>query len=746
MRESTVWCPLADLCLALLGALCLVLLPPAVAVVSSAVIAVPGDQPTIQDAVDAAGPGDTIQVAPGVYFEAVRVNGAQDGLTIEAMDPADPPVIHGTPHVSNDGIRVDGIHGVTIRNVHIVGAYNGVRLNGVTSALLTGLYIEDNALGIRVYLGQDNRVEECTIAHTRVEQGIFIDSSPGIVLAQNFVTDAAHGGIRVLGSPCATLIGNHAIDNRGSDGIGIDHSDGARVHGCVASGNYRHGFLLSNSHGLTLGGNTADDNLNVGLQVDGCAPFDSVADVAGGNNSGSGNPQGDIVVVAPSSGSTSSVVCAAVATPTPTFALSTPTPPAALPTLTPTAALSTPTLTATLPTPTVAMTATSTPSALPTSTAALTISATPTVVGTASSTPVPTTTVVSTPLPSPLATTTIPPAPTASPTPIPADPTRCRRAVSRAGGAFAKAKVSALKTCEERLLKGKFGPDPGPGARLAYCLADRRTAAKIDRARARLERLIDRECGGLNGVCGDVDDNLDMQSDLGFPSVCPDVDGAGCTNDLTDCREASACIECIHDAATDRAIALFYDDFIEVGGAATSKSLAKCQKTMGKETVRYLLARMKALGKCWHDRFKGKHAEPCPTLSTQASIRRADLRRIGKICRICGGADAACDQVVAAVDPGIPVLGGSGGGDDLTPGEIGFASTCPDVMVPANASHGDTGCFGPVVTLADAAFCLGCVAEFAADCSDRSGVQPFAPYPVSCSGSTDISSVPTPTP
>jgi len=738
MCESKAWCPLVVLCVGLLASV--------VTEASGALIAVPGDQPTIQDAVDAAGPGDTIQVAPGDYHERVLVDGAQDGLTIEAADVANPPIIHGTPNASQDGIRVDGLDGLTIRNIHVIGAYNGIRLNGVTGALLTGLYIEDNALGIRVYQGQGNRVEQCTIVHTRVEQGIFVDSSPGVVLSQNSVTDAAHGGIRVLNSPCATLNATQAIDSRGTSGIHLDHCDGARVEGCTASGSYRNGFVVSNSPDLTLVGNTADDNQDVGLRIDGCAPFETVDDVTNGGNAGSGNQQAEIVVVPPSSGSSSSVVCAPVATPTAVLAPSpSPTP-------------STPTTAGSTPTPTVTVTtAGSTPGptltvadSTPTPTVTIAGSTPTTTTGpTANSTPLPTATVAqatatSTPVPSPLATTTTEPVPTASSTPVPADPARCQRAVARAGGAFAKGKVSALKRCEERLLKGKLGPDPGPGARLAYCLADPRTLAKIARSYERLEDRINRECGGLNGICGDADDNLDMQIDLGLPSVCPDIDGAGCTNDLTDCREVSLCVACINDAATDRAMALYYDDLVEAETAVVSRALAKCQQAIGKETVKYLLGRTKAIGKCWHDRFKGKHADQCPRLEAQAYLGRADARRIAKICRVCGGADAACDQEVQVVDPGLQAFGGSGGGDDLALSEIGFATTCPDVTVPANAIHADTPCGGPVATLADAVFCLGCVTDFAVDCADRSGVQSFVPYPSSCN--LPLPALPVPTP
>ena len=44
--------------------------------------------PTIQAAVDAAGPGDRIEIGSGVYVESVTIPPGLDGLEIEGEEPA----------------------------------------------------------------------------------------------------------------------------------------------------------------------------------------------------------------------------------------------------------------------------------------------------------------------------------------------------------------------------------------------------------------------------------------------------------------------------------------------------------------------------------------------------------------------------------------------------------------------------------------------------------------------------------
>jgi hypothetical protein len=80
---------------------------------ASGTIQVPDDYPTIQEAVDAAAPGDLILIAPGTYEEAVSVT--TDDLTIRGLDRKG-VVLEGGFELAN-GIMVVGANGVAVENM-----------------------------------------------------------------------------------------------------------------------------------------------------------------------------------------------------------------------------------------------------------------------------------------------------------------------------------------------------------------------------------------------------------------------------------------------------------------------------------------------------------------------------------------------------------------------------------------------------------------------------------------------------
>jgi parallel beta-helix repeat protein len=246
--------------------------------------------------VAAASPKATIRIAPGTYPESVLVKGAKNGLTIEGADPADPPEILGVAGSKLDGIRVEYIDGLTVRHLRIVDAYDAVRLNYATNALLEDLQLENSALGVRMNGGASHTLRDSTIAVTRTEQGVWIEYSPDTVLERLTITNGSYGGIRIRNSERVRLSDVTVRDSEGSDGIKLEYAPDARVERCAAHDGYSHGFRVLNSPGLVFTDNAAKGNQGTGIRLENSSPFATVADVLAAGNSASGNVQ-DVVVV-----------------------------------------------------------------------------------------------------------------------------------------------------------------------------------------------------------------------------------------------------------------------------------------------------------------------------------------------------------------------------------------------------------------------------------------------------------------
>jgi hypothetical protein len=404
------------------------------------------------------------------------------------------------------------------------------------------------------------------------------------------------------------------------------------------------------------------------------------------------------------------------------------------------AGVATPTATRT-PTPTQTATRTLTPTPTPTLTVLPTLTATPTPTFTAppAVTVTPTSTLTVTPAPG----STCTPLPTQTgPTPVPIDPAaalKCQRVIDKETSKFVKAKMKALQKCHDSLVKDKFEPpngpgDPGPGGglRLAFCSAESKTSGKIVKAQAKIIDKINKACGGDNKIC-DGGTGEESTAALGFYATCPNFEGSAdpkCSATIGDCGALADCVECIGETAVDQGIMLLYDALSDAD-PVLQKDLNKCQQAIGKEATKFLLAKEKALMKCWDGRLKGVHANACPVPGdgkAQPAIDKAELKKIEKICKACGGGDKQCDDTVTG--PNGTVIIGSAGGDDLSVAAIGFPASCDAVKIPGGgpACIGD----GSVNTLAELVECVDCISEFKVDCIDAARVPELEAYPCEC--------------
>lgn len=165
---------------------------------------------TIQAAIDAANPGDTIVVPPGTYHESVTVT--KNNITISGSHGA---VIDAGNRI---GIRVgtgrrtevDGVSvcppselsnftlkGLTIRNARFAGVF----LIGVNGYRLTGTkYIDNPVYGPFPVCSQNGLIDfnyveggDVTGPDVGVDAGIYVGDSDAVIVRKNFVTKYAIG-------------------------------------------------------------------------------------------------------------------------------------------------------------------------------------------------------------------------------------------------------------------------------------------------------------------------------------------------------------------------------------------------------------------------------------------------------------------------------------------------------------------------------------------------------------------------
>jgi parallel beta-helix repeat protein len=174
------------------------------------VLRVPAQFATIQLAVDAAGPGDTIVAAGGTYCEHVIIS--TSGLRLRAA-PGDgnPAVLSGDCFGSGYGIHVRGtsasdpVVGVEISGFDITGFDSGIVLENAIESV-----VHLNDVSENVYRGS------ATPAYGR-GHGILLIASSFNDITQNRAHDNGHLGIGLFNGSNNNLVrGNRLTDNRGA--------------------------------------------------------------------------------------------------------------------------------------------------------------------------------------------------------------------------------------------------------------------------------------------------------------------------------------------------------------------------------------------------------------------------------------------------------------------------------------------------------------------------------------------------
>lgn len=212
--------------------LLLLILDPAGARLHAATLLVPGNYKTIQEAVDAAEPGDFILVEEGEYSENVAL---RKPLTLRAVKGPEKTVIRArdkkTASLSLTGVDGAAVAGFTLTgsdkaglalrktvNSRIAGNsadknYNGITLDASEHNILSGNTANNNvSYGIYLLRSNSNRIEKNS-ANSNLDQGIFLSYSNLNVVTGNRANLNTWNGITMWDSHSNELRDNVTLRN-----------------------------------------------------------------------------------------------------------------------------------------------------------------------------------------------------------------------------------------------------------------------------------------------------------------------------------------------------------------------------------------------------------------------------------------------------------------------------------------------------------------------------------------------------
>jgi parallel beta-helix repeat protein len=216
-------------------------------------ISVPTDYPTIQGAINAANPGDTITVSNGTYHENVAINKA-----ISLIGNGH-PIVDGSNGLY--AIKINA-NGVSLQGFGVTDARNGIYVNSSGNNII-GNTASGNAIGIYLY-HSNNNVLTGNIANNNRIAGFDVEYSYNNNITENTaVKDVC--GILFYNTADINISRNIVHDNK--YGISLDKTRNNNVSYNTINNNYYGIYLFNNASCNYVIGNRIDNSVKNGIRL-----------------------------------------------------------------------------------------------------------------------------------------------------------------------------------------------------------------------------------------------------------------------------------------------------------------------------------------------------------------------------------------------------------------------------------------------------------------------------------------------